>query len=456
MKIRAFVLIAVFVYGAVTSAQGYAIRVTYNTNLRVANSLTSGIVETAPAGSILQVLGQQGRWLQIDRNGNQVWMAGWVSYSRVQSVQPAVSPPQTVSNIDNCCFVDRQCQSDQDWTDGYWAFQNGQCAAPAQTQPQPVASVTEPRIIGAAPTTQINNCCNLDRECHTEEDWAAGWLAFQDGECLSEFLRYKPPSSQPILGTDNCCDAPGWLCLTDAHYSQGHMAYRDNNHCPAHVISTYLPNFVFYDAADNCCDLGRPCHSPADWQRGYSDFLHFRCEFDIPLIDHIPVKIEGSPTFHVFMRAAFSLLKARSPYYYDYAIRGLDKIIQDSDGDPHTGGGGVLCLGERTYFADWEDNSPGSYENTLIIETSVIVHEACHCHNDAAGFIPPKPTDVGNELPCYEQEHLALLEIAPGHSNRFARQKSLQVVGIVNEYPWFASILQKPLSYHQHFLAVGS
>ncbi len=29
----------------------------------------------------------------------------------------------TVSAIDNCCFVDRQCHSDQDWVNGYWAFQ---------------------------------------------------------------------------------------------------------------------------------------------------------------------------------------------------------------------------------------------------------------------------------------------------------------------------------------------
>jgi len=36
--------------------------------------------------------------------------------------------------VDNCCFVDRHCQSDQDWDDGYWAFQNGLCAAPGQVQ----------------------------------------------------------------------------------------------------------------------------------------------------------------------------------------------------------------------------------------------------------------------------------------------------------------------------------
>ena len=47
--------------------------------------------------------------------------------------------------VDNCCFVDRQCNSDQDWVHGYWAYQNNQCAAPSPNQSdssqQPAASL---------------------------------------------------------------------------------------------------------------------------------------------------------------------------------------------------------------------------------------------------------------------------------------------------------------------------
>ena len=73
-------LVAVFVMIGLASAQSYSIRITYNTNLRVAGSLQSNIVETAPAGTILNVIGSANRWLQISRNGH-VWMADWVGYT---------------------------------------------------------------------------------------------------------------------------------------------------------------------------------------------------------------------------------------------------------------------------------------------------------------------------------------------------------------------------------------
>ena len=56
------------------SAQSYAIRVTFNTNLRAGASLQASIVETAPASTTLNVVSAD-RWLRINRNGNEVWMA---------------------------------------------------------------------------------------------------------------------------------------------------------------------------------------------------------------------------------------------------------------------------------------------------------------------------------------------------------------------------------------------
>ncbi len=90
---------------------------------------------SARAGATLQVTGAFNRWLKISHNGGEVWMADWVSYSRVESSPQPTTETQSatsVTPVDNCCFVDRECQSDQDWTDGFWAFQNGQCAAPVQ------------------------------------------------------------------------------------------------------------------------------------------------------------------------------------------------------------------------------------------------------------------------------------------------------------------------------------
>ena len=172
MKAKLFtVMIAMFVLCNVASAQDYDIRIRYNTNLRASHSLQSAIIETAPAGTILHVIGSNSRWLQINSNGNQVWMASWVGHTRVEGSEQTVSQP--ANNIDNCCFVDRQCNSDQQWTDGYYAYQNGQCTAPAQSQTQ-----TSTQPVSNVPA-QANNCCFVDRQCATDEDWTNGYYAFR-------------------------------------------------------------------------------------------------------------------------------------------------------------------------------------------------------------------------------------------------------------------------------------
>jgi len=81
------------------------------------------------------------------------------------------------SDIDNCCFIDRQCQTDQQWTDGYWAFQSNQCSAPAQSQP-----VSSSPPASAAPA-QIDNCCFVDRQCSSDQQWTDGYHAFQNTQC---------------------------------------------------------------------------------------------------------------------------------------------------------------------------------------------------------------------------------------------------------------------------------
>ncbi len=105
-------------------AQPYAIRVTYYSNLRAGPSLESDTLAIAPPGAILQVIGSQGNWLQINRNGIEVWMANWVGHRLLENSQ-SESPTS-----DNCCFLEWQCQSDDEWINGYYAFQNNQCEHP--------------------------------------------------------------------------------------------------------------------------------------------------------------------------------------------------------------------------------------------------------------------------------------------------------------------------------------
>ena len=180
MKVtRIAILIALCMLVALASAQSYSIRANRGLNLRAEPSRSASIAETIHSGTVLQVVGEFNRWLKIDRNGREVWLANWVNFSRVDDSAPPASPalPAPTGPIDNCCYVDRQCSGDQEWMAGWHAFQNGQCAAPPQ--PQPVT----PAQPGSSAPANVDNCCLVDRQCETDADWLSGYWAFQHNQC---------------------------------------------------------------------------------------------------------------------------------------------------------------------------------------------------------------------------------------------------------------------------------
>ena len=97
--------------------------------------------------------------------------------SRKRQQRPAKSPAGSSSQIDNCCFVDRQCESDEQWTSGYWAYQNNQCPRAQNSQSQSRAS-------GPA-SEAVDNCCFIGWQCNTDEEWRSGYWAFQHDQCDS-------------------------------------------------------------------------------------------------------------------------------------------------------------------------------------------------------------------------------------------------------------------------------
>ena len=99
MKRRVIALALILFLSGVASAQSYTIRVAFNTNLRASYSLESTVLSSARAGTTLQVVGQQGRWLRVQRDGSEYWMASWVRHERVEQTQTQ----QQQTNIDNCC-----------------------------------------------------------------------------------------------------------------------------------------------------------------------------------------------------------------------------------------------------------------------------------------------------------------------------------------------------------------
>ena len=168
-----------------TFAQDYTIQTDAEVNLRSWYSTDSLGVETVPAGTVLQVIGKFNRWLKISRNGSHVWLADWLDFTRIDSQPPQPSSQPSTSTqpqVDNCCFVDRQCARQAEWENGYYAFQNGQCQPPARSSSHSTMSQTRQ----SSQLVQINNLCFTVRVCRTEKEWIAGYIAFQQQNVASQ------------------------------------------------------------------------------------------------------------------------------------------------------------------------------------------------------------------------------------------------------------------------------
>ena len=354
MRTKLFaIVLTLFALCAVASAQGYSIRANGRYNLRAAPSLQGRFIETVPPGTVLHVVGEHDRWLKINRNGAEVWMAGWLGYTRVAD-DGQTGPSQQTPQIDNCCFVDRQCTTDQQWTDGYWAFQNGQCAAPTQTQTQtqvPTQPVT-------STSSQIDNCCFTGWQCHSDEDWRNGYHAFQNNQCVAS---QPQTSSQPV---------------------------------------TDIPTGI-----DNCCRVNRQCHSDDEWTRGWLHFKHFQC--NVPPASQ-GVSIRGSQTFVSQIKAGFRMLRDRAPKWWIYATTGLNTIKMIPDG-----GVSAVDTETRTYQETlYEVLRDGTGEAGQIYVIYGIVHEACHVHRDRAGY-RYYGEEKREEKACLQASLDALREINP-------------------------------------------
>ncbi len=334
-------IIAGFFLCVVSYAQDYSIRANRGLNLRAAPSLNADIAGTVTAGSVLQVIGQQDRWLQINQNGGTLWLAEWVNYSRIDSGQPTGSQ-QPNTQIDNCCFVDRQCQSDQEWIDGYWAYQNNQCTAPAQPQSatpgQPVATTT----------AIVDNCCFVDRQCQSDDDWLRGWHAYQFGQCAAPAQRV---ASAPVTG-GNCCSL-GWPCRTEVEREQGYWTYQINQ----------------------CAGLPQTSA--------------------VTLSGPVP-RIEGSSRFVGHITATLKFMKSVAPAWYNYVITGLDSIVEEKVHVPPFRDGQITdCYafanyGERkatvqTCFMSWAIKHNGPVEFDQADTAAALGHEACHIHTHEEG-----------------------------------------------------------------------
>ncbi len=268
VKLKALAtMVAMIVLCSAVAAQEYFIRVAYKTNLRALSSLGSDIIETVPEGATLHVIGEFNRWLKINRNGRDVWMADWVRYTRVEGNDQGLS--QTTSELDNCCFVDRQCNTDQQWADGYWAFQNGQCAVPTGSQKKSSAQPAS-----NAPN-QLDNCCFGSWQCSTDQQWTNGYWAAQNNQC--------DESQVSASAAESCCEL-GWNCTLAGDWLFGKWVLDDTGQCGS-------PQYLTVDS----------------------------------------LIIQGSETFIDQVSAALDVLRTQAPEWYKYVMDGLKKIREAPD-----------------------------------------------------------------------------------------------------------------------------
>ena len=222
--------------------------------------------------------------------------------------------PLLATDIDNCCFVNRQCATDQEWVDGYHAYQRNQCSAS-----QPAAAVSAP--VSAPAGQPVDNCCQVGWQCGLIGDWVKGYNAYQWNECANRpFLSgiafvsvpVSGPAGQPI---DNCCFV-NRQCATDQDWVDGYDAFKYDNLCCAER-PVFVPGPPVNAETFDCHSISRV--GPVSIAG--------------PVGSH-PIPIHGSEDFRRKMLAALDLLKRKAGgwHWYDYTVSGISSI-QAREGD---------------------------------------------------------------------------------------------------------------------------
>ena len=386
---------AVFMLCSAAMAQDYHIRTDHHTNLRASYSLSARIVETAAPGTALHVIGRNNRWLQINRNGIEVWMAEWVGHTRIDTGGQTSSQTGTTAKIDNCCFVDRQCNSDREWTDGYWAFQNGQCAAPAQSQSGDLYADS-----GYQQRVKLTTAVTLIGNAIADQEWIHGYWAYQSNQCAAPAQSQSGASTQPASNEadsiNNCCFT-GWLCNSDQQWTDGYWAFQSNQ-CDAPPGSrTPSTN------TDSCCQLGWNCTTSWDEIMGKWTYEANGGLCNTPIQESVDgVIIEGSATFIAAMRRGLDRIRRTSPEWYAYSTSVAIKI-REAWGEMGSG-----TLG-RTFNLEIHFASVPVY-----YLAAVIVHENCHLQRWRNGVSTIEIEHLAEEAVCDTVAINALKVIAPG------------------------------------------
>ena len=454
MKTKSFaVMTALLVLCSVAAAQDYYIYIKGKAFLHDKPDIWSAVIEVVSRGALLHIVGEQGDWLKINRHGRILWERGTdLGYERIASSPQAHAVSQSPT-VDNCCHLGWDCGTDQKkWEDGYNAYQRNECH------------------------NEFLNCCWLGWTCRTYDDWERGLNAFLLNNRSCPAPAQTQGATQPI--TTNASIGSGSISSVRLTYPTNLRAsYSLQSHIVTKVAAgtnldvsgsqgnwlkidwggreVWLANWVpmtrveagpVASDTDNCCFVNRECTTDQEWIDGYEAYQRNECLGPAPSQPHsgLPVQIEGSRFFVNLMSGAFDLLRTRAPHWYDYAIRGLNKVVQlPQTGDSRFAGAYVDCGGggkrKIMYSYRW-DSYYHEYDVDIATQAKVLVHEACHCNEN---------TRV--EVICHEKELMAVYDIDPDESTKLAWLGRKHIGDLLREEPWLASHLQKPASYYTDY-----
>ena len=278
-------------------------------NLRGRHEQNAHKVGTLAFGSHLQIVRKFNRWYEVQHNSDSAWVADWV-VNEVACAGAALShPAQSPSNeVDNCCFVDRQCRTDAEWTNGYWAFQNGHCGAPtsASVAPSGETAALIRAIDGDTIDVRLNG--------QTVRVRYIGVDTPERGEaCYHEATNYNSGLMQgkTLTLVRDTSDYGPYGRLLRYVYADGVFVNLSLVQAGYAEASYYAPNGrhrgVFEEAQltasrpacagaiaqpqssqtqiDNCCYINRQCASEDEWKAGYNAYQsNSACVGDAPAL----------------------------------------------------------------------------------------------------------------------------------------------------------------------------
>ena len=415
MKIRLFaVILAVFAFCSVASAQTYFIRAEGRNNLRSCAGFNCRVVETAPVGTVLEVVGEFNRWLKINRNGEEVWMANWIDYTRVdpsQSKHPGVI-------IEGSAGFTAQMEAAldvlKDRTPHWYDYVDiGLNKIVQRLNVGPGVNVVartfyldygdDPPVRSTAERHTIATAAILVHEaCHVHRIQDAGFPYGTNAEIIREERACVEVQLEALEAMDIYNKALGarqWLREI--------------------IENIENPEYWWWaDDDESCIETDEQTSPPASVDPSQSK--------------HPGVAIEGSAGFIAQMEASLDVLKDRAPQWYDYAISGLDKIVQRLNVGP------CVNVGTRTFSLNSGDDPPA--ESTAdwrtIVTASEFVHEACHVHRYEAGINVEAYIEEGS---CAEVQLEVIEALDPFDRTGYGSWLRYLIENIENpEYWWWA------------------